>query len=212
MKALTTSIASSLCLSLAACTSSPNITGHHAGEPVIPSDEPQVTITEVTQQTDNQLSTPAAATPQACDIGSAINWMANQKIIYAQSPSNEWRDCSGNFLRLSSRIATVCPGVELAAPPGITRYVHGGNNKRPGMAQARTTRGLAHWYDKKGMFTPVYYDNTPIEQAPLALKEIRNRIKPGSVLWFAHRKPQSKDGKTSLYDEASGMINHMGTV
>ncbi len=155
---------------------------------------------------------PESMIAQACDIKGAIDWMAGQKIIYSRSPAEEWRDCSGNFLRLSSYIASQCPGVEMAAPPGIKAYRHGRDNKRPGRATARTTRGLAQWYDVKGMFIPIYYDNTEPGQAPVALQEIRNKIKTGSVLWFSRRTPQSSDGKAALYNETSGAINHMGTV
>ncbi len=64
--------------------------------------------------------------------------MVAQKIPYSQSPSNEWRDCSGNFLRLSSYVANQCPGVQLVAPPGVTAYTKGGRNKAPGGEQARS--------------------------------------------------------------------------
>ncbi len=149
---------------------------------------------------------------EECDIGSAIDWMKSQKITYAQSPRDEWRDCSGNFLRLSSRIASVCPNVQLVAPPGVSEYMVGGNNKRPGKAEARTTRGIAKWYDQKGMFVPVYYDATDISDAPANLQEVRNRIKPGSVLWFSFKKPLAANGKKALYNESTGMIGHMATI
>ncbi|MDH3604671.1 MAG: hypothetical protein OEU26_34130 [Candidatus Tectomicrobia bacterium] len=138
--------------------------------------------------------------------------MVAQKIPYSQDPANEWRDCSGNFLRLSSYVATQCPGVELVAPPGITDYAKGGDNKAPGEARSRTTRGIAKWYDGKGVFTPIYYDDTDLDQAPAALVANRNKIKPGTVLWFSRKKPVKADGKISLYKEAGGMINHMATV
>ena len=165
----------------------------------------------VVDKDDGDVLSPILA--ESCNVVEAINWMAQQRIIYTQSPADEWRDCSGNFLRLSSYIASNCSGVEMPAPPGIGEYVHGsGNNKRPGVAQARTTRGLAKWYDQKGLFTPIYYDGTDVEHAPVALQEVRNQIKPGTVLWFSRRKPQASGGKESLYDEATGIINHMGTV
>ena len=149
---------------------------------------------------------------QSCDITPAIDWMSGQKIIYTQAPGDEWRDCSGNFLRLSSRIATLCPTVTMAAPAGITKYVHGGNNKRPAPADARTTRGLAKWYDDKGMFVPVYYDGVDKDSAPPELVAFRNQIKPGTVFWFSPQVPARAQGKTHLYKNAGGIINHMGTV
>ena len=152
------------------------------------------------------------AIAQQCDIMPAVDWMRDQTIIYTQSPGDEWRDCSGNFLRLSSRIATLCPNVDLAAPPGITRYVHGGNNKRPALAEARTTRGLAKWYDDKGLFVPVYYDGVHPDSAPASLVAFRNNIQPGTVLWFSPQVPLTAQGRRNLYKETGGIINHMGTV
>lgn len=151
-------------------------------------------------------------TTQQCDIVPAIEWMRQQKIIYTQQPSDEWRDCSGNFLRLSSRIASQCPGVHLAAPPGIKAYAAGGDNKRPGREEARTTRGLAKWYDEKGLFVPVYYDGVDPLDAPASLIGLRNKIRTGTVLWFSPGVPMSAGGKSGLYDERRGVINHMGTV
>lgn len=142
----------------------------------------------------------------------AIDWMNEQKILYTQNPADEWRDCSGNFLRLSSRVAQMCPEVELVAAAGIKRFVPGGNNKRPQAAQARTTRGIAKWYDDKKMFIPIFYDGTADADAPSALSDIRNKIKPGSVLWFSQTKPLLAHGKEGLYKEAGGVINHMGTI
>jgi hypothetical protein len=138
--------------------------------------------------------------------------MAEQRIIYTQSPSDEWRDCSGNFLRLSSRIASICPGLQLAAPPGISPYMNGGNNKRPGLEEARSTRGLARWYDDKGMFIPIFYDGTDPLDAPASLVRLRNRITTGTVLWFSPAVPSAAAGKPALYAEQGGVINHMGTV
>ncbi len=148
----------------------------------------------------------------ACDIKPALDWMESQTILYTQSPSDEWRDCSGNFLRLSSRIATLCPAVHLAAPAGITRFREGGNNKRPGVEEARSTRGLARWYDDKGMFTPIFYDGTDPLDAPASLQALRNSIKTGTVLWYSPRVPLAAAGKSGLYKEVGGAINHMGTV
>jgi len=145
-------------------------------------------------------------------LQSIVVSMVAQKIPYSQNPSNEWRDCSGNFLRLSSYVADQCRDVQLVAPSGITDYTKGGRNKAPGGEQARTTRGIAKWYDDKDVFTPIFYDNTAIDQAPVTLVEIRNKIKPGTVLWFSREKPLKANGKINLYKENGGMINHMATV
>lgn len=155
---------------------------------------------------------PEVQSALACDIMPAIEWMDSQTIKYTQNPSDEWRDCSGNFLRLSSRIASLCPSAELVAPPGITRYSPEGNNKRPGVEQARTTRGVAAWYNERGMFEPIFYDGVTLTEAPAALRVVRNRIQPGSVLWFSRKKPLEVNGSEGLYKEAGGAINHMGTV
>lgn len=143
--------------------------------------------------------------------------MHDQRIPYTQNPSDEWRDCSGNFLRLSSYVAAACLESEdyLAAPPGITDYAVGGNNKAPGREKARDTRTLGKWYHEQGRFIPIYYDGvTDISQAPPALIEHRELIKPGAVVWFARKKPSTEDGLDGLwYRGASGAhINHMGTV
>lgn len=147
----------------------------------------------------------------------AISWISKQRITYPDPAqlavvNDEWRDCSGNFLRLSSRIATVCEGLNMVAPPGIKPYEAAGGKKRPAPAEARTTRGIAKWYDEKGLFTPVYYDNTELTRESADLKRIRNRIKNGSVLWFSRKQPLEANGKSALYNEGSGIINHMGTV
>jgi hypothetical protein len=157
-------------------------------------------------------SAPVVPAAKQCDITPAIDWMRSQHILYTQSPSDEWRDCSGNFLRLSSRIATICPGLHLAAPPGIKAFVKGGDNQRPGREEARSTRGLARWYDDRDAFIPVYYDATNPLDAPATLVQFRNRIKTGTVLWFSPRVPLSAGGKEGLYAEQGGAINHMGTV
>lgn len=147
-----------------------------------------------------------------CDVTGSIAWMDSQKIIYTQARPDEWRDCSGNFLRLSSRIAASCPGIEMAAPEGITRYKHGETNTPPGKPKARTTRGLAKWYDDQGLFEPVFYDEADTYAAPGNLVKFRNQIKPGTVFWFSPGAPKSSDGKSGLYAEVGGAINHMGTV
>lgn len=150
-----------------------------------------------------------------CDIAPAFEWMAKQTILYTQDPADEWRDCSGNFLRLSSRIASMCPTVQMAAPAGIKPFDPNGDNKRPGQEEARSTRALAKWYDEKDLFVPVYYDGHDATLAPPSLAAFRNDIKPGTVFWFSFAIPKSSQGKENLYRESSdgkGVIGHMGTV
>ena len=150
-----------------------------------------------------------------CDIAPAIDWMTEQTITYTQDPADEWRDCSGNFLRLSSRIASICPNVDMAAPAGIKEFDPDGDNKRPGAADARSTRALAKWYDERELFVPVYYDDRDATLAPASLTEFRNDIRPGTVFWFSFEVPKSNQGKENLYMESAdgkGVIGHMGTV
>lgn len=136
--------------------------------------------------------------------------MVSQKIPYSQAAANEWRDCSGNFLRLSSYLAEECPELEnsLAATRGVTDFEPGADNVVAGAkAVSRTTRGIAKWYSSQGRFAPVYYDGAANEKT--ALEKYRDLIRPGSVLWFSRSKPASSMGVDPLFNR---QINHMGTV
>ncbi len=145
--------------------------------------------------------------------------MSAQKIPYSQTPANEWRDCSGNFLRLSSYLASACPenGRYLAAPPGISDYRPGANNVAPDAdLPGRASRDLARWYQQQGRFKPIYYDgvSTPSER-PQDLVANRHLIRPGAVLWFSLDRPRSADGLEGLFTKRVSRgphINHMGTV
>ncbi len=148
-----------------------------------------------------------------------VSKMVAQKIPYAQAPANEWRDCSGNFLRLTSYLAAACPEQQanLVAPAGIRDYRPGRNNVAPngGQVEARTTRALAKWYYEQGNFTPVFYDGaTKATDVPASLKAIRNRVRPGAVLWFSRGAPKSAGGVKALFNRnrAGTHINHMATV
>ncbi len=146
-----------------------------------------------------------------------VDRMVAQKIPYTQDPANEWRDCSGNFLRLTSYFASECPEQQnsLIAPPGIKDFRPGGNNVGPGNVTARSSRSVAEWYQKKGRFTPIYYDGVQSpSQIPADLRKYRNLIRPGAVLWFSRGKPTSADGLDALFQKTSSgtHINHMGTV
>ena len=146
-----------------------------------------------------------------------VNRMVKQKIPYSNKRADEWRDCSGNFLRLSSYVAEACPGssANLAAGPGITDYKAVGNNRVTAKAKARDSRSLAKWYYEHDRFIPIYYDNATdnSDQIYKILKENRDRIKPGAILWFSHSRPTSAGGINALFDNGSpSSINHMGTV
>ncbi|MEM8488799.1 MAG: hypothetical protein AAF564_24855 [Bacteroidota bacterium] len=135
----------------------------------------------------------------------------------SQEPIDEWRDCSGNFLRLSSYVASRCSDNSdaLAAPAGIKDYVPGGNNEAPHNTGPRSSRGLGQWYHDQARFIPIYYDDVAdIHVAPQDLIDHRNLIKPGAVLWFSRQKPLSTNGLEDLWvrNDARTHINHMGTV
>ena len=143
--------------------------------------------------------------------------LVSQKIPYTRDPANEWRDCSGNFLRLSSYVADACPEQQenLIAPPGVKAYKPGGNNAVPFEVPYRSSRSVAKWYDKHGRFTPIYYDGVAtVSGIPNDLRTHRNLIRPGAVLWFSRGKPLSSEGRGALFNKTGtkSHINHMGTV
>lgn len=157
--------------------------------------------------------------PMHTILNSIATNMQGQKIPYkiSQDPVDEWRDCSGNFLRLSSYVATRCPGNDdaLAAQAGITDFNPGASNKAPNNRGPRSTRGLGKWYHDQGRFIPIFYDGvSDIATAPQDLINHRNLIKPGAVLWFSRKKPMSTNGVDDLWtrNAAGTQINHMGTV
>lgn len=136
--------------------------------------------------------------------------MVAQEIPYTQDPANEWRDCSGTFLRLSSYLAETCPELNgrLVATKGIRDYEPGADNDAgPASAAARTTRSIAKWYSENKSFVPIYYD--PALGDRKALAELRDLIRPGAVLWFSRQKPSKTAGLQPLFTR---QINHMGTV
>lgn len=136
--------------------------------------------------------------------------MMSQQIPYTQDPADEWRDCSGNFLRLSSYLAEACPELNgrLVATRGIRDFEPGADNAaEPASAAARTTRGIAKWYSDNQTFVPIYYD--PEMGDRMALAKHRDLIRPGAVLWFSRKKPAKSSGLQPLF---ARQINHMGTV
>ena len=134
---------------------------------------------------------------------------------------DEWRDCSGNFLRLSSYVARQCAGNDehLAAPAGaVEPYSPNRASNRPSVAaSARTSIDLGRWYYEQGRFTPIYYDEVADSvEAPYYLGNNLHRIKPGAVLWFSKAWPTEADGLEGLWSrqvgKAKANISHMATV
>jgi hypothetical protein len=157
--------------------------------------------------------------------------MQSQNIPYTQSPSDEWRDCSGNFLRLSSYLAMDCPETveQLAAGPGVRDYRPGIDNVVSATVQyidrasgdpqrVRDTRQIAEWYRTQGRFEPIYYDGGAApSEVPEDLHKNRHLIRPGAVLWFSSRpplRPQQPDDLDALFKKVPGgtYIGHMGIV
>ena len=131
-------------------------------------------------------------------IRAATNGLVHQRIPYG--PADEWRDCSGNFLRLSSYLARACPDQRLAAPAGVADYVEGGDNRVPLIPEARSSRDLARWHHSEGRFVPVWQGDDPTDH--------QDRIVPGTVLWFSGRTTPRDQGDQALFDS----IAHMGIV
>lgn len=146
-----------------------------------------------------------------------VETLVAQKIPYSRTPANEWRDCSGNFLRLSSAVAAVCPehATNLIAPAGVKPYASDANNAVPFDVPYRSSRSVARWYHDKGLFVPIYYDDAPaVTDVPAKLLEHRHLIRPGAVVWFSRGRPQSGEGIDALFEKtgSGSHINHMATV
>jgi hypothetical protein len=144
--------------------------------------------------------------------------MVHQGIPYARARPDgrdEWRDCSGNFLRLSSYLASACPGsdAQLAAPAGIADWAPEGDNAVALVAAARSSRDLARWYHEQGRFAPVFYDGADRRTGVSPdLERYRHLIKPGAVLWFSEVAPRAADGIEPLFGGGRSRIRHMATV
>lgn len=157
-----------------------------------------------------------------------VSSMVDQKIPYppykfSRRDSNQWRDCSGNFLRITSHLAGTCAEFKqtLVAPGGVQRYQRGRSNIVPLSPSARSTRNIAKWFHDQPnfLFQAIYYDDvnaTPRRRAISGdLRKYRHLIRPGAVLWFAHTMPISDKGLSALftYNETTRRhINHMGIV
>lgn len=145
-------------------------------------------------------------------LSSIATGMVHQRIPYGRA--EEWRDCSGDFLRLSSYVAAACPPGQpyLAAPPGIADYDPDASNVPDLEPRARSSRDLARWFNDTGRFVPVFYP--PDEEPEETLDRYRYLLKGGAVLWFAHHPPQERHGIEQLFSRnARGTgIHHIGTV
>lgn len=144
-----------------------------------------------------------------------VSSLVAQKIPYGRSSPKEWRDCSGNFLRLSSYVAAACPehAEQLVAAPGVSEYVAGGSNTVALERKARSSRGIAQWYHEQGRFTPIYYDDAQrLGDTPADLRKYRHLIQPGTVLWYSRGRPLAAAGVDPLFTRSETGINHMGTV
>lgn len=146
-----------------------------------------------------------------------VDSLVAQKIPYTRQPANEWRDCSGNFLRLSSALAEACPdqAPRLIAPPGVAPYVAGQDNAVPIDLPYRSSRSVAAWYHDQSRFTPIFYDDAPqVTDVPSQLLKHRELLRPGAVVWFSRGRPQSAEGVDALFKKTGtgSHINHMAVV
>ncbi len=132
-------------------------------------------------------------------------------IPYTQNPASELRDCSGNFLRVSSAVAARCPNHAdaLAIEAGVKPWTPGGDNVFTGTIRARDSRSTARWYHDKGLFTPIFCDG---DTAKLSADMAANadKIRPGAVIWYAHSGEciTRADGLEKLLTR----IDHVATV
>ncbi|MBX2797136.1 MAG: ABC transporter substrate-binding protein [Myxococcales bacterium] len=163
--------------------------------------------------------------------------MESIEIPYTQNQAggDALRDCSGNFLRVSSWVATQCPegADKLAASAGVTKWRKGGDNvfkgevkswvqvKDDGTEQnytARTSRSTARWYHSQGLYTPIFADNgkQDITTPSQDLQKHRNQFLPGTVVWFA--KPGARvtrrEGVEKMFSDTdrSEAITHVGVI
>ena len=144
--------------------------------------------------------------------------LTRQRIPYGRPTPDEWRDCSGAFLRLSSYLASACPGSDtLAAPPGVEAYRPEGPNVPDVVAYARSSRDLARFMHAQGRFVPITYGDTPKKGAlSAAVARYRHLLKPGAVVWFSQRpllEPLGGELEQLLVTNLKRThIHHVGTV
>ncbi len=152
--------------------------------------------------------------------------MASVEIPYTQAKAggDQLRDCSGNFLRVSSYIAGRCEDAQatLAASAGVVDWIPGGGKKNVFKGEvrhwtdggteyaARTTRDTARWYHSQGLFTPVYTDGSNPSKG---LEALRSQIKPGMVIWYGRsgQRYSKRSGLDKLFQSRVGIV-HVGVV
>jgi hypothetical protein len=202
--------ATTLALLLGACSTQPPAPSSAPPAPTVPppavEPEPETPAAAAIPSPPYRVRCNGRVTPLAEVLQPVVARLERQKIPYGRQPAREWRDCSGNFLRLSSYLADSCPEFAdvLAAPAGIADFAPDGRNAVPLEPKARSNHDIALWYQEQGRFVPIAYDDaSDITEAPADLHRYRNLISPGAVLWFANQ-PRST-GPRLRY-------NHMGTV
>ena len=154
--------------------------------------------------------------------------MAKTRIQYDKSRARslELADCSGNFLRVSSRVAEVCPkrAADLAILPGVPKWNgtlvdrsllrdaewHGEGNL------VRTTKNTAEWYVRRRLFVPIYADRQGNERgvASRDLDRHRHWFRPGTVVWYGNTTISKKECRASedCRAELISHIDHMGVI
>lgn len=149
--------------------------------------------------------------------------MAATRIPYRQDPGMLLADCSGNFLRLSSQVAAQCPGRadDFAILPGVPAWNgklvdksllrvaewHGPHDL------VRTTRFTAEWYQRRGLFQPIFADRKPTEgEAPKALQRRRDWFRPGTVIWYGSGLSKADCKRSECLSDLTGRIRHMGVI
>jgi len=198
-------------------SSAPTVTGAPA-TPAQPEPVPEPEPVTVELDTDTHFALCGGKVQDLADVLQPIVAdLVAQKIPYSRTAKKEWRDCSGNFLRLSSAVAAVCDehASELLAPAGVKPYVAGGDNVIAFDVPVRSSRATAKWYAQRGRLTPIYYDDAPgLADVPNDLLKHRSMIRPGAVVWFSRGRPESSLGLDQLFasPDTPNNINHMATV
>ncbi len=118
------------------------------------------------------------------DLGRLVRQIALK--IQAQNlyyNSKKLTDCSGIFHRVLAEMQRICSNYDYPSP---TQY--------------RSSRSLARWYYEKGALIPV---NDPVKMA--------NLIKPGAVMFFAHRDKNLDRFAGKRFFNAN-IVSHIGIV
>lgn len=153
-----------------------------------------------------------------------VEGLAEKRIRYVSSRERtlELADCSGNFLRVSSALAEACPkrADDLAILAGVPPWngtLVDASLLRPAdwigpNDLVRTTRNTAEWYDRRGLFVPIFANRSG-EGIPRRLEKLRDWFRPGTVVWFGSTQISKKDCKRSTcMEDLISNITHMGVV